>query len=85
MQLPRHLGVGGRQQATLRRRARRFLLGDKTEALDSGAPNGVFATAGGYTYLLVTGLVVGGAAAAVGRVFVIRNAFRRRRVAEPVP
>jgi hypothetical protein len=53
--------------------------GGTTEAIDSGARKGVFATAGGSTYLLVTAFVVGGLAALVGWVFVIRNAVRRRR------
>jgi hypothetical protein len=44
---------------------------------------GVFATAGGWTYLLVSGFVVAGLAALVGWVFVLRNAFRGRRSAVP--
>ena len=59
--------------------------GATIEAVDSGARKGVFATAGGSTYLLVTGFVVGGLAALVGWVFVLRNAFRRRRSATAVP
>jgi len=58
--------------------------GATIEAVDSGARKGVFATAGGSTYLLVTGFVVGGLAALVGWVFVLRNAFRSRRRATAV-
>jgi hypothetical protein len=59
--------------------------GATVEALDSGARKGVFATAGGSTYLLVTGFVLAGVAALVGWVFVLRNAFRRRRDPAAVP
>jgi hypothetical protein len=61
-----------------------FTTGKTIEALDTGARNGVFATTGGSTYLLVTAFVVGGLAALIGWVFVIRNAFRRRGAAVPV-
>lgn len=54
-------------------------VGGTTEALDTGARSGVFATAGGSTYLLVSAFVVAGLAALVGWVFVIRNAVRSRR------
>jgi hypothetical protein len=57
-------------------------VGGKTEALDSGARNGVFATGGGSTYLLVTGFTVAGVAAAVGWVIFLLRTFRRRK-AEP--
>lgn len=60
-----------------------FITGATTEAVDTGARNGVFATAGGSTYLLVTGFFVAGLAALVGWVFVILGAVRRRRA--PVP
>lgn len=53
--------------------------GKTVEATDSGARKGVFATAGGSTYLLMTGFVVGGLAAFIGWLFVIRNAVRDRR------
>jgi len=53
--------------------------GRTVEALNTGARKGVFATAGGSTYLLVTGFVVAGLAALVTWVFVLRNAWRRRR------
>ena len=59
--------------------------GSTTGALDTGARKGVFATAGGLTYLLVTGFVVGGLAALVGWAFVLRNAFRSRRSPVAVP
>ncbi|HEX6872268.1 MAG TPA: hypothetical protein VF163_14315 [Micromonosporaceae bacterium] len=57
-------------------------VGGQVAALDAGARNGVFATAGGYTYLLVTGLTLGGAIAAVAWVVVVLRALRRRK-AEP--
>ena len=53
--------------------------GATVEAVDSGARKGVFATAGGKTYLLVSAFVIGGLAALVGWIFVIRNAIRDRR------
>jgi hypothetical protein len=56
-----------------------LVVGGSTEAIDSGARKGVFATAGGWTYLLVTGLTVAGAAAAVGWVFFLVRTVRRRR------
>jgi hypothetical protein len=59
--------------------------GQTTEAVDTGARAGVFATAGGSTYLLVSGFVLAGLAALVGWAIVIRNAVRhRRRSAVPV-
>lgn len=54
-------------------------IGDTTAAIDSGARMGVFATADGSSYLVVTAFVVGGLAALVGWIFVIRNAIRDRR------
>ncbi|RSM56543.1 hypothetical protein DMB66_34075 [Actinoplanes sp. ATCC 53533] len=59
--------------------------GQTVEAADTGARNGVFATAGGSTYLLVSAFVVGGLAAFAGWLFVIRNAIRGRRSAAAVP
>ncbi len=56
-----------------------------TEALDTGARAGVFATSGGSTYLLITGFVVAGLAALVGWVFVLRNAVRRRKAPVTTP
>jgi len=60
-------------------------IGQTVEAADTGARNGVFATAGGSTYLLVTAFVVGGLAALAGWLLVIRNAIRGRRSAAAVP
>lgn len=60
-------------------------VGGKTEALDSGARKGVFATAGGSTYLLVTGMVVAGLAAAIGFVVFLVKTFRRRKQAKAEP
>jgi hypothetical protein len=59
-------------------------VGGKTEAIDSGARKGVFATAGGATYLLVTGFTLAGASAAVGWIIFLLNTFRRRRSAPDV-
>jgi hypothetical protein len=56
-------------------------VGGTTEALDSGARKGVFATAGGSTYLLVTAFTLAGVAAAVGWVFFLIRRFRRRETA----
>jgi hypothetical protein len=58
--------------------------GGTTEAVDTGARKGVFATAGGSTYLLVSAFVAGGLAALIGWIFVIRNAIRDRRRTVPV-
>ena len=54
-------------------------VGGKTEAIDSGARKGVFATAGGSTYLLVTGFTLAGLAAAVAWIIVLARAVRRRK------
>jgi hypothetical protein len=62
-------------------------VGGQTEAIDSGARKGVFASSGGWMYLLITGLTLGGAVAAVGWViFVVRTLRRRwaeKRSADP--
>jgi hypothetical protein len=58
-------------------------LDGTTEAIDSGARKGVFATAGGSTYLLVTALTVGGVLAAVGWVYFLFRTFTRRREQQP--
>ncbi|GGQ51042.1 hypothetical protein [Couchioplanes azureus] len=55
-----------------------LVVGQAVEAVDTGA-SGVFAAAGGSTYLFVTGFMAAGFAALAGWVFVIRNALRRRR------
>lgn len=56
--------------------------GGTTEAIDSGARKGVFATGGGITYLLVTGLTLAGVIAGVVWVVLvfrrIRRAMRKR-------
>jgi hypothetical protein len=54
-------------------------IGGQTEAIDSGARMGVFAAAGGSTYLLITGLVLASAATAVGWIFFLGRAVRRGR------
>ncbi|MFG3603681.1 hypothetical protein [Micromonospora chersina] len=56
--------------------------GATAPALDSGARKGVFSTAGGSTYLLVTGLALAGVAALVAWVWIIVRAIRNRRRAE---
>jgi hypothetical protein len=61
-----------------------FAVGKTVEAADTGARAGVFATAGGSTYLLVSGFVVGGLAALVGWLLVIRKAIQDRRGAATV-
>ncbi|WP_091200340.1 hypothetical protein [Micromonospora narathiwatensis] len=58
--------------------------GATAPARDTGARAGVFSTAGGSTYLLVTGLTLAGVAAVVAWVVIIVRAIRRRReVARP--
>ncbi|HEX5595907.1 MAG TPA: hypothetical protein VFX61_07820 [Micromonosporaceae bacterium] len=53
--------------------------GDTVEALDTGARNGVFATTGGYTWLLVTGITLAGVVAAVAWITTIVRWLGRRR------
>lgn len=60
-------------------------VGGETAALDSGARKGVFATAGGSTYLLVTGMVLAGLAAAIGFVVFLVKTVRRRSQAKAEP
>ncbi|MEV0455578.1 hypothetical protein [Catellatospora methionotrophica] len=54
-------------------------VGRTVDALDTGARNGVFATSGGYAYLLITGFTVAGGAAALGWIVMVVRAVRRRR------
>jgi hypothetical protein len=54
-------------------------VGGRTEAIDSGARKGVFATAGGFTYLLVTAFTLAGLAAAVGWILFLVGTVRRRK------
>ncbi|GHJ46644.1 hypothetical protein Cs7R123_39860 [Catellatospora sp. TT07R-123] len=54
-------------------------LGAEVPALDSGARAGVFGTEGGTTYLLMTGLALGGVAALIGWGFVLAGPLRRWR------
>jgi len=74
-------GSKGRDDVILYDEPDSLRTGQTTAAVDTGARNGVFATAGGSTYLLISGFVVAGVAALVGWAFVIRNAFRRRSAA----
>ncbi|MEV6495214.1 hypothetical protein AB0M20_42335, partial [Actinoplanes sp. NPDC051633] len=78
-------GSAGRDDVILYDEPDGFGLGDTAEALDTGARSGVFATAGGSTYLLITGFVVAGLAALMGWIFVLRNAFRRRKAPAAAP
>lgn len=55
-----------------------FRVGDRVEATDTGARKGVFATAGGYTYLLVTAMTAGGAIALIYWLATIVKAWRAR-------
>ncbi|MBQ0894765.1 hypothetical protein KBX37_16935 [Micromonospora sp. U56] len=54
-------------------------LDGTVEAIDSGHSKGVFASAGGSTYLTITGMTVAGAAAVVGWVYVVIRTVRARR------
>jgi hypothetical protein len=74
-------GGGGRTDVRLYDEPDSLRIGGTTEAIDSGASKGVFSTAGGSTYLLVTALVLAGLAAAVGWVFFLIRFFRGRREA----
>ena len=56
-------------------------VGGTTQAIDSGARHGVFATSGGSTYLLVTGFSLAGLAAALGWGFFLYRTFRGRKPA----
>ncbi|MEU4565870.1 hypothetical protein [Micromonospora sp. NPDC023956] len=53
--------------------------GATVAARDTGARRGVFAAQGGSTWLLFTGLAVGGALAAIGWVVILVHALARRR------
>ncbi len=57
-------------------------VGSTTEAIDAGARKGVFAGAGGSTYLLVTAFALAGAAAAIAWIIFLLRTFRRRGAAE---
>jgi hypothetical protein len=72
-------GSARRSDVTLYDEPDTLSLGGRTEALDSGDRQGVYSTTGGYTYLLITGFVVAGVAAAIGWVVFLFRTFRRRR------
>jgi hypothetical protein len=57
-------------------------VGGTVEAIDSGARKGVFATAGGSSYLLFTGMTVAGVAVAGTWVFYLYRTFRRKPAAD---
>ena len=54
-------------------------VGKAVPAYDTGARKGVFAAAGGLTWLLLTGFVLVGVAAAVAWVVIVLRALNRRR------
>jgi hypothetical protein len=54
-------------------------VGDAVPVRDTGARNGVFAAAGGSTWLLMTGFVLVGVIAAVAWVVIVVRTVRRRR------
>ena len=72
-------GSGTRNDVILYDEPDSLRVGGTTQAIDSGARKGVFATSGGYTYLLVTGFTLAGVAAAVGWIVFLFRTFRRRR------
>jgi hypothetical protein len=71
-------GAAGRPDVILYDEPDSLLVGGTIEAIDSGARKGVFATAGGSSHLLFTGLTVAGLAAAIGWVFFLIRTFRRK-------
>jgi hypothetical protein len=58
-------------------------VGDAVPVRDTGARNGVFAAAGGSTWLLMTGFVLAGVIAAVAWVVIVVRTVRRRRALAP--
>ncbi len=64
-------------------------VGGSTPARDTGATTGVFSTAGGYTYLLATAFVLGGAGCAIAWPIFLWRTFRdlwaRRRGVQAWP
>jgi hypothetical protein len=58
-------------------------VGDTTDALDTGARNGVFTRGGTGTFFLTVGLTVAGLAAAIGFIFVLIRRFTRKREPQP--
>ncbi|NUT33322.1 MAG: hypothetical protein HOV79_09625 [Hamadaea sp.] len=58
-------------------------VGGTTEAVDSGSPNGVFATAGGITYLLVTAFFATGVIALILWIVFLVRWWRSRPPKEP--
>jgi hypothetical protein len=60
-------------------------VGESVEAIDTGARKGVYSTAGGSTYLLVTGLTVAGVAALIGWIYFLIRTIRGRKSAATTP
>jgi hypothetical protein len=55
-----------------------FGIGATVEATDTGARKGVFATGGGVTYLVVTGMMLAGTAGVVYSLVAMRKMWRQR-------
>jgi hypothetical protein len=70
---------GGRTDVILYDTPDGVTVGSAVPARDTGARKGVFSTAGGSTWLLVTGLTVAGVIAAVAWVVIVFRWVRRRR------
>jgi len=58
-------------------------VGQQVAARDTGARNGVFSDEGGYTWLIMTALVVAGVVAAVVWILALVRVIRRRRTPGP--
>lgn len=58
-------------------------VGDTTEALDTGARNGVYTVGGSGTFYLTLGLALAGLAAAIGFIVVIIRRLTRKREPQP--
>ncbi|MBM0225629.1 MULTISPECIES: hypothetical protein [Micromonospora] len=72
-------GGAARKQVLLYDAPDGLARGGTAPARDTGAGKGVFAAAGGSTWLLVTGFTVAAALAAVGWVVLVVTTVRRRR------
>jgi hypothetical protein len=77
-------GGGQRTDVILYDEPDALAAGDTVPARDTGARNGVFASEGGSTWLLLTGFAVAGVLAAVAWVIVVVRAVTRRRAPAPV-
>lgn len=77
-------GVKKRSDVILYDEPDSMAIGDSTEALDTGARNGVYTKGGGATFYFTLGLTLAGLAAAIGFIFVVIRQFTRRREPQPV-